>query len=414
MKVDKKYTKEVDSFLALQTESNTLQSLFSGIDGSTLTKDLVFTLCDRDDVSSKYGNYFMSFNLPTSASRLSTGSTISTQFPELQQLNVDRIVMCPIPRNYYSEFIDGKTITFYVPQNGGTSQSTMSAITLISSTYTSKKILKSENNILLGDNIAFLFSDDINIPYTGKTFDELGRIINNANNTSWNPSTDYDDRPGATSYGEVIGSVASAQAGARGAVKTVGGAIPAPPQNVCYNTDQRTNAHFSVSVDATYPDGRSGYNYDIPVGFVILDKGFAVITHTAITENIPWTSGFTYHDDQPYTSGDKANIYFTGTTDGLQEAGLMTFKDVDTSFKMAAVCIAMPGEFYISNNSTWDYNKVVTAQEENLDFVNYDSVYVTEIGLYNAYDELIAVAKTSEPLEKNYINVITFNIDIQM
>ena len=76
MTVDPKFTKKVDSLLILQTESNELKTVFSGIDDSNnVDKSLVFTLCDRDDLSSKKGNYFMSFNLPTVTSDFSTAST---------------------------------------------------------------------------------------------------------------------------------------------------------------------------------------------------------------------------------------------------------------------------------------------------------------------------------------------------
>lgn len=387
--VDMRFTKKVDSYIALQSESNVSKSLYSS---SSALKDLTFTECDRSVTSSKYGNYFVSFNLPTSASKFLTGSTLSKAYPELQQLNVDKIVISPIPRTYYSEYIDGKTITFYVPQNGGVSQSAMSALTLVSSTYTSEKILSSEDNILLGDNIVFLFCDTINTPYTGTTINTQGEEVDNLTHTSWNPTGVYRDKPSAVSYNEVVPNLNS----------------------TAYNTDTRTNAHYSVFVGTDYPNGRAGYNYDIPVGFVVLDKGFIVLTHTAITENIPWTSGYTSYDDTAYTSGDKVNIYFTGTTDGTQRAAISTFDDVDTTFKMSTVCIGMPREFYISNNSTWDRTKVVTEQMEQTGYINFDSVYVTEIGLYNELGELIAVSKLSEPIEKNYTNVITFNIDIEM
>jgi hypothetical protein len=406
MAIDTRFTKAVDSYMALQTESNNAKTLYSGLSGGTLVKDLLFTLCDRTDASSKYGNYFSSFNLPTTASKFTTGSTLSKLFPELQQLNVDKIVVCPIPSSYYSEIIDGRTVKFYVPQIGDAShdsQTTMSAITLISSTYTSEKIVKAERSVLLGENIAFLFSDAINTPYTGYTQYSLNGNnhattpvtgLGNVANTTWEPSVYYNDRPSAVSYLEVDWTTL---------------------YNVQYNTDQRTNAKYSVPVEANYPKGRAGYNYDIPVGFVVLDKGFIVITHTAVTENIPWTSGYTISNDAAYTTGDKTNIYFTGTTTGsASEAALMTFEEIDTSFKMSTVCLAMPRQFYISNNPSWDRSKVTTEQQEQTGYINYDSVYVTEIGLYNAFGELIAVAKLSEPVEKNYTNVITFNVNIEM
>jgi len=392
---DSRFTKKVDSYIALQQEVNTLKTLFSGFDSDDdLLTDLTFTRCDREDASTKYGNYFMSFNLPTASSRFSTASTLSEEYPELQQLNVDKIVMCPIPTAYYSEFIDGKTITFSVPQNGGADQDNLSAITLISSTYTSEKILKKESSPLLGDNVVFLFCNDINKPYTGLTTNAQGVEVDNAAVTSWDPTGIYNERPSAVTYREVVPNLETEN----------------------YNTDQRTNTHYSVKIDETYPEGRAGYNYDIPVGFAILDKGFVVITHTGITENIPWTSGYTLSDDTAYTTGNLTDIYFTGTTDGAggTKAGVITFKDIDTTFKMSTVCLGMPREFYVSFNPTWDRSKVIEAQLEDQGYINFDSVYVTEVGLYNAFGELIAVSKLSEPVEKSYTNVITFNIDIEM
>lgn len=406
MAVDPKFTKAVDSFMVLQSEKNTLKYLFSGIDDdASVVKDLAWTLCDRDDISSKNGNYFKSFNLPTEAHRLSTASTVSRLFPELQQLNVDRIVIAQIPSSYYSEFIDGRTIKVSVPQSGGTGPSSFSAITLISSTYTGDVPLKSESNPLLGDNIVFLFSDTINKPYTGNTIDEQGQVVSHSANTSWDPTGDYIDRPSAVMYREVYDNRLS-----------LGGANFKPlALTPAYNTDKRTNPNYAVPVSSDYPDGRVGYNYDIPCGFAVLDKGFIVITHTAITSNIPWTSGFTQGTNAAYVDGNpKTDVYFTGTTDGVLEAAYVTYKDVDTSFKMAAVCLAMPREFYISNNSTWDRTKVIDSLNEQNGFINFDSVYVTEVGMYNALGELVAVSKLSEPVEKNYTNVITFNVDIEM
>src|ERR1035437_2472210 len=244
--VDPKYTKAVASTLTVQTEVRNEKDVFGG--------DLKFTLCDRDLISNNKGNYFVSFNLPTQTADLDTGSTLSKFYPELQQLNVDRVIISPIPASYYSELIDGRTITFRVPQNGGGDQSNLSAVTLYSSTYTSDKILISETSPLLGDNIAFLFSDAINKPYTGSTLNEIGELVSNASYTTWNPDpTNYTKRPSAVQYLEVKRYLD------------------------VYNesTDTRTG-NYSVPVAVGYPENRPGYNYDVPCGFVVLDKGYMV------------------------------------------------------------------------------------------------------------------------------------------
>jgi len=385
--VDPKYTKAVASTLTVQTEERDVKDVFGG--------DLKFTLCDRDLISNNKGSYFVSFNLPTQTSDLDTGSTLSKFYPELQQMNVDRIIISPIPPASYSEFIDGRTITFRVPQHGGLNQGAMSAVTLYSSTYTSDKILISETSPLLGNNVAFLFSDDINRPYTGLTINEIGVTTSNAANTSWNPNpTNFTKRPSAVQYLEV-----------KRYLDTF---------NVA--TDTRANINYSVNVGSSYPDNRPGYNYDIPCGFIVLDKGYMVLTHSAITSNFPWNSGFTnagaYVDDLQISG--KTNIFFTGVTTNADPAAELIFEDINTSFKTTAVCLALPKEFYISNNPTWNREQAISAMDAQNPIISFDPVFISEVGMYNALGELVSVAKLSEPYRKSYTSVFNFTIDIEM
>jgi len=46
--------------------------------------------------------------------------------------------------------------------------------------------------------------------------------------------------------------------------------------------------------------------------------------------------------------------------------------------------------------------------------ISFDSVWISEIGLYNALSELVAVAKLSEPYEKTYTNLFNFVLNIDM
>lgn len=385
MVIDPKYTKAVSSTLTVQTEESDLKDVFGG--------SLKFTLCDRTVTSDRKGSYFVSFNLPTLATELGTASTLSSFYPELQQLNVDQIVIVPIPASEYSEFIDGRTITMNVPQNGGTFP-VLSSITLYSSTYTSDKPLKFETSPLLGDNIVFLFSDSINKPYTGLTINEIGITTTHSGKTTWEPDTsNFLRRPSAVQYLEVkryldVNHVA---------------------------TDTRTG-HYAVPVGSSYPDNRAGYNYDVPCGFAVLDKGYVVLTHTAITSNIPWSSGLT-QNAAPYVEDSqvsgKTNIYFTGVTSTSDQAAELIFNDINTSFKTTAVCLALPREFYISNNPTWNREKAIAALDEETGVISFDAIEITEVGLYNSLAELIAVAKLSEPYRKTYTNLFNFTIDIE-
>jgi hypothetical protein len=356
--------KPIQSLISTRQED----TLFTAVTGS----DLIYTKCNRGELSSKEANYFISFNLPHTQSMLPTGSTLSLQKPELQQLNVDEVVICPIPSNYYNEIIDGRSVTFTVPQIGSTTK------TIVSSTYS--QLTKFENSPLLGNNIAYLFSDDINLPRTGTTGGGNTSVLSRA---SWNVQP-FVNRPAAHPYKDI--------------------------QSSDVNTDQRpwSGVNLAVEVSEIYPTNTNqGYNYDIPVGFVVLDKGFVVFTHPDIVNNIPWDEGFDSTGAANISSGT-TDIHFTGGT-AFSE---VTFTDININFRTSVVCLALPGEFVFTSNPSWNLN--YNLQELQNGTNGFDSVQVTEIGLYNKNNELIAVAKVDRPIEKTYTNLITFNLEIDV
>ena len=355
-----------------------------------------YTLADRTDVNSKLGNYFSSFNIPYDGSALQSGTTqspsIAMQFPEMYQLNVDKIVVIPISRNYYSEYIDGRSITLKVPQWGGTYK------TVISSYYSDQtRVSKSSNSPIdyFGpNNVSFLFSDDVNKPFTGTTG---GAGISHATKTTWDPTGDYRDRPPSVEFRDLRANDIGSDGRPWSAVSQ------------------------AVSVGEGYPNTTGGYNYDIPVGFVCLDKGYIILTHPSIINNIPWTSGSTSYiagyDDtsagENIITGSNAgassgttNIVFTSTTSTL------TFMDENIKAVTSVLCIAMPAKFFMSQNPTWPYQANVLRRTAGQ--TNFDSIFVTQVGLYNANGELIAVAKIDRPVEKNYSNIITFVCEIEI
>jgi len=363
---------------------------------------LSYTLADRSVVGSKNGHYFSSFNMPhkRSNSIFYSADTLSRLNPQLFQLNVDKIVVIPISENNYSEYIDGRSITLQVPQWGGSYK------TVISSFYSDKmrtsKVSDSPIKYFGPNNVAFLFSDDVNKPFTGTT--EGGAVNHNAV-TSWNPSTDFRQRPAAVAYSPEV-------------------------KPLDYNKDQRpwSSVKLSVPVNQAYPkslnsydDVATGYNYDIPVGFVCLDKGFVVLTHPEIINNIPWTSGSTtyeagYADTSAGTNiinGSNAGstsattrIVFTSTT------STMSYEDISIRYMTSIVCIAMPGEFFISKNPTWPLSRNMA--EISNQSTNFDSIFITQVGLYNIYEQLIAVAKLDRPVEKTYDSILSFNLEIDI
>ena len=362
------FFKPVTSIISSRQESSTFITVNSS--------NLVFSLCDRTNTTNKNSNYFVSFNLPATNLAFLSGSTLATSHPELFQVNVDKIITIPIPDGFYDELIDGRSITLIVPQLSGVTG--MSSKTIVSSTYST--LQTKDSSILLGNNIAFLFSDNINLPYSGRT---SGGAYSNSGNTTWNTTT-YLNRPAAVPYSDLLTND--------------------------INTDQRpfSSINFATQVTATYPTNTNqGYNYDIPVGFICLDKGFIVLTHPSIVNNIPWSQGQQQITNAPNILSGTNNIYFSSTT-----ISNLNFVDIDISFDTSVVCIGLPGEFYFTTNPSWNLSKNTT--EFNAGTNNFDPVYITQIGLYNINQELVAVAKLSEPVQKTFTNLLTFNLNIEV
>jgi len=357
--------KPVTSTISTRQETSSLVVIPAG---SALT----YSLSDRTSITEINTNYFVSFNLPVSYDALSSGSTLALTNPEIFQINVDKAVIVPIPREYYSELIDGRSITFTVPQNiNGVS---MSSKTVVSSTYTT--LQKKQTNAFLGNNLAFLFCDEINLPYTG-TVNGISRSAA----TTWNTPV-YSNRPAAVPY-----------------------SILTPAIDI--NTDQRVYSaqNQAIVVTPTYPTNTNqGYNYDIPVGIACLDKGFMILTHPKIVNNMPWSQGLEQYTNVTNSLSGTNNIYFSANSS-------INFVDININYITAVVCIALPAEFFFTNNPSWDIAK--NALEYNNNTNNYDPLYITEIGLYNLKNELIAIAKTSEPVLKGYTDILNFSLEIQ-
>jgi len=384
---------QVNSSTAIRKEVTTRKSL-SG-------SEIAYTLADRTDTNSKYAHYFSSFNMPHKASNtvFYSGDTITKANPQLFQLNVNRIVVISISENDYSEYIDGRSIKIVVPQWGNSGK------TIVSSFYSDRlrtsKISDSPIQYFGPNNVAFLFSDDVNKPYSGTT--EYAHV-NRSSITTWEPTVDFRDRPSAVAYPEI--------------------------KTVDYNTDLRpwSTVNLAVSVNQAYPKATSldvslGYNYDIPVGFVCLDKGFIILTHPSIVNSIPWVSGSTIYEggygatnageniingsNAGATSGT-SRIVFTGTT----PASTLTYDDISIRYLTSVVCIAMPGQFFISKNPSWPLSRNLAEITNHT--TNFDSIFVTQVGLYNVHAQLIAVAKLDRPVEKTYDGLITFNLEIDI
>lgn len=481
--IDPRFTTPVSGFLYIN-EENEIPTSLSGANVS-------LTLCTRTGITNSLGNYFVSLNLPTQESDFPKNSSLSFFYPELQQLNVDNILLIKIPNTAYTEYIDARSIKLNLPGSG----SSANFYTLFSSTYEGIYPDKyGERSPLLGDNIAYLFSDSVNLPYTGLTVNELGVITSHANNTSWNPITRmYQQRPSAVSYGEAKlsndtintdrrpyinravftdglypdyrGQGLSFYSIVKHGIPVRSGFVVKPNQNYfkvgdritvdpflsattscisgvsnqisLISSDTSTNKFYQYSSDPNYggpwdiifaircdadvtnrnqpgylyESGGTYYNYDIPVGFAVLDKGLVAITHPDIVNNIDWASGY-LSDGTPNTNAETTDIYFTDLNTSIygdtEPVCQLDFTAIDTVFKIRTSCNALIGEYYVSNNSTWDRTNSTNS------LLITPPVSITEVGLYNELNELVAVSKFSEPIYKTAFDILTFEIDINL
>ncbi len=460
--VGENLTKAVDS-VAINEFEITTDFFISGV-------SLTCSKCVRDDAETIFinpanrGNYFSSFNLPTDDYQITSASTISLLYPELYNLNTDKFILIKIPQSGYTEMIDGRSVVLTLPYYDSNTAS-QTAKTLYSSTYTSDNALKQgETNIILGDNIAFLFSDDFNKPYSGLSINELGEIISRSAITSWNPTNQYRDRPGAISYKEVQSKISCLNSDRRRYVDYSNYTKPAYPayigESVFFNSTSNSGGFLMLSTESTHSfnvgdeisiefaynpkiyntastitalsqssvttnivwsnsySGKTGgvyrgsegayCNYDVPLGFVCLDKGFIILTHKDLVDNFMFGTGADgFFQNGTLVSGtfnvDLDNIYYTGGN-----IFNVAFTSINKEYKTAVSCSALLNEFYISNNPTWDRNIALNALGD------IPPVQLTEVGFYNALGELIGISKFSEPIERTQSDIMSFDFYIDM
>lgn len=112
---------------------------------------------------------------------------------------------------------------------------------------------------------------------------------------------------------------------------------------------------------------------DTPVGIAYLDKGFIVITDPTIVNDF-----------------DLTGVTSTATT--------IEFNSVNSAVSQQITCIADRNTFVNSSNST---------------FTTGETPRITEIGLFDATNNLIAIAKTNRTYYKSANEIVVFNVLIE-
>jgi hypothetical protein len=322
--------------------------------------DLKFTYANRTLLNNEFGNMFSSFNLPITTLQknkfLSTrqnGGYIDTGFSGFNQ---DEIIFIEIPKNFYGELIDGKKIKLKIPTG-----STPSDVIYLYSTFVEQTNYKQFFDTLYSD--------------------------------SSNESQEF---------GQPIGSLTPYESNV---AFLFSDSIKKPKGDVTksWSTGYNTGNGFLTNNKEPFKFFSSNPSeIDEPLGIVYLDKGFIVLTHPTIVSNFPFSAG-TIDGTNLYTGNTEfSDLYFTGST--LSE---LTFNSINTEFIQHITCFAQPNEFFETTNPTF-------LESYGSGGIGVESVYVTEIGLYNDDDELVAIVKPDRPIEKGKNQALLFDIQIKV
>ena len=315
------------------------------------------------DNESMFGNMYKTLNLPCTNDEIEEYKYGDLSKTALQFFNQERCLIYEIPKNTYGELIDGKTIKLSIELEGG------EIIDIYSSFFENEQISNSGHNFYSDPN---LFSENY-----GSTF------------------KDYEAIPGQE---DLITPIVSYNSN----VAYMFSDYVKPPRGNSNNTWSSKGTYFNTE---KAPSGKvadkwaakyNGSDMDTPVGIAYLDKGFIVITHPDIVNNI--TTDVTVEGIEG-TEIEGTSLYMLSQY--YNDNSALDFSSFNTEFIQHAVCPCLFDEFYTTENPTYDEN-------------SGRPIAVTEIGLYNSSYELIAIAKPSFPIAKDRYSIINFNINIRV
>jgi hypothetical protein len=420
-------------FLKSVEGNSTFQKTLVSIPDKTITSDnLRIIYCQASDLSSPFGNLLSSFNFPITQEQKEDYQAKYKNTALASFININEFAVIEVGCETYGEMIDGKTIELNIPLTDGGNM-------VVHSTYFGynkdlNKQLSDSNSFSdefgstpspetdFNSNIAFLFSNVISKPkdkVVKKTLInkdvEVGAFAAQTLEIELETNKIYDINLDAISNKVQLmvrvseSDVTIPFANAVEMVTKTSFKPLFPSKMIIVQNTSTTTATTSIEVSvleassnkswskwtneykfpvekngfgkavASFQDEEFGLCIDEPVGIAYLDKGLIVLTHPEILSKIDTTS----------------------------EKITMSFKSVVTEFSQTITCVALPEEFYCSNNPTFKFG-----HPEGLS--HNDFVYITEIGLYNASGQLIAIAKTSEPVKKNKLNVTLFSVKLKL
>lgn len=441
-------------------------------------ENLRFTFCDSNDYSQRpFANLFTSFRLPSNSTERNTlkNQLVKTALAPLAL--VDKFIAVEIPRNAYGELVDGKSLELTIPQKSGSTfysvnlhgsffgfnpdlNTQVSDANAVSSLFSGVEPT-AENDF--NTNIAYMFSNEISRPkdtvYT-QTVQTLTEVTHGPNDTQRITLQQplQKDVPygglfmqivniielfvttavGDMHYYDAIDINNSTASSMRFKYEVTGLKMvnnDAIAKRYSFEILQyitvSNNEWRPWSVTHRFPNaqGGEGKSYarftdnslsllvDEPVGIAYLDKGFILITHPTLIQNFDLSEAFEVDQNgvlSPYSQNAEDSTTFTRicfpvTSNTGSNRARLKCRSVVTEYIQSYTCLAMPDEFFETTNPT--YRQAYPAGTGN---IGQQPLQITEIGLYNKFGEMVAVAKATKPLEKAKTSVAVFDISLKI
>lgn len=192
-----------------------------------------------------------------------------------------------------------------------------------------------------------------------------------------------------------------------------GGTSPAPGDQMVIQ-DHGASTNYKINS----PSGEYGILYtssagitaNSGVGLLYYQAGIVVLTASIFNGDTADYFGPTPNDGSTYENINMAltGSEISGACDGFRNRlANLSFNNTTEINSTIYQCLANTNEFNYSSNPTY-----LTASRIRVKENTYENPvsYVTAIGLYSADNELLAVAKLSEPIKKTPTDNLTFRV----
>jgi len=143
-------------------------------------------------------------------------------------------------------------------------------------------------------------------------------------------------------------------------------------------------------------------------GFFYPDAGLMVFSANALSSSLPGDDGF-IQSGSSHTGGGTGLASDTRVADAVDNAhkltralllGTTTLRSEEQQYVYDYFCRAKSNEFNLSQNLTfWSGS---TYEIRHSDMVTNPQVYISEVGLYDGQNSLVAVGRLSSPINKNF------------